>query len=105
MFLSQHYKLLQRFPKSVRELFERHALDETPQSDDPAFIHAAGGRFFQTRLCSRRQKEKPGSRISGSKSTTLATIGITREQPTIYWISCGNCGAPMNGCAFYQVAK
>ena len=29
-----------RFPDSVRELFERHALEETPKSDDPAFIRA-----------------------------------------------------------------
>ena len=29
-----------QFPPSVQELFERHALDETPKSDDPAFIHA-----------------------------------------------------------------
>jgi hydroxypyruvate reductase len=28
------------FPASVRELFERHALEETPHSDDPAFIRA-----------------------------------------------------------------
>src|SRR6266568_827147 len=27
-----------QFPPSVQELFERHALDETPKSDDPAFI-------------------------------------------------------------------
>jgi len=27
-------------PRSVAELFERHALDETPKSDDPAFIRA-----------------------------------------------------------------
>ena len=30
--------LLPRFPAAVRELFERHALEETPKSDDPAFI-------------------------------------------------------------------
>jgi glycerate 2-kinase len=29
-----------QFPSSVRELFERHALEETPKSDDPAFIRA-----------------------------------------------------------------
>jgi glycerate 2-kinase len=29
-----------KFPPSVRELFERHALEETPNSDDPAFIRA-----------------------------------------------------------------
>lgn len=31
---------VQQFPAPVRELFERHALDETPKSDDPAFIRA-----------------------------------------------------------------
>ena len=33
-------RLLNQFPPSVRELFERRALDETPKSDDPAFIRA-----------------------------------------------------------------
>jgi len=28
------------FPPAVRELFDRHALEETPKSDDPAFIRA-----------------------------------------------------------------
>ena len=32
------YKM--QFPHSVQELFERHALEETPKSDDPAFIRA-----------------------------------------------------------------
>src|SRR6266568_1310661 len=32
--------LLNKFPPSVRDLFERRALDETPKSDDPAFIRA-----------------------------------------------------------------
>ncbi len=34
------YDLLTQFPKSTRELFERHALDETPKSDDPVFHRA-----------------------------------------------------------------
>jgi glycerate 2-kinase len=34
------YDLLAQFPPSVRELFERHALEETPKSDDPAFQRA-----------------------------------------------------------------
>lgn len=34
------YKMLDSFPASVRELFERHALEETAKSDDPAFVHA-----------------------------------------------------------------
>jgi hydroxypyruvate reductase len=36
----EKYALLEQFPISVRELFQRHALEETPKSDDPAFVHA-----------------------------------------------------------------
>jgi glycerate 2-kinase len=36
--LATKYKM--QFPPSVQELFKRHALDETPKSDDPAFIRA-----------------------------------------------------------------
>jgi hydroxypyruvate reductase len=36
----EKYALLGQFPQSVRELFERHALEETPKSDDPAFVRA-----------------------------------------------------------------
>ena len=38
--LGARHKLLPQLPASVRELFERHALEETPKSDDPAFIRA-----------------------------------------------------------------
>lgn len=34
------YGLLDQFPRSVRELFERRALEETPKSDDPAFLRS-----------------------------------------------------------------
>jgi hydroxypyruvate reductase len=34
------YDLLKQLPYSARELFERHALEETPKSDDPAFQRA-----------------------------------------------------------------
>ena len=33
----EKYGILQQFPQSTRELFERHALEETPKSDDQAF--------------------------------------------------------------------
>lgn len=33
----EKYELLKQFPASMRELFERHALEETPKSDDPVF--------------------------------------------------------------------
>jgi hydroxypyruvate reductase len=36
--LAAKYKM--QFPLSVQELFDRRALDETPKSDDPAFIRA-----------------------------------------------------------------
>jgi hydroxypyruvate reductase len=35
--IAAKHKLLEQFPASARELFERHALEETPKSDDPAF--------------------------------------------------------------------
>src|SRR5208283_1493844 len=38
--IAAKYNLVDRFPKSVADLFRQHALDETPKSDDPAFIRA-----------------------------------------------------------------
>jgi glycerate 2-kinase len=38
--IAEKYELLKQFPPSTRELFERHALEETPKSDDPAFVRA-----------------------------------------------------------------
>jgi glycerate 2-kinase len=35
--IAEKYELLRRFPVSTRELFECHALEETPKSDDPVF--------------------------------------------------------------------
>jgi len=35
--IAEKYGLLAQFPASARELFERHALDETPKSDDQSF--------------------------------------------------------------------
>jgi glycerate 2-kinase len=35
--IASKYNLREKFPPSVRELFERHALEETPNSDDVAF--------------------------------------------------------------------
>ena len=35
--ICEKYDLLKHFPESTRELFERHAIDETPKSDDPVF--------------------------------------------------------------------
>src|SRR6201993_987721 len=35
--IAEKYDLAAQFPASTRELFEKHALEETPKSDDPAF--------------------------------------------------------------------
>jgi len=38
--IAADYELLPQFPQSTRELFEQHALEETPKSDDPIFHRA-----------------------------------------------------------------
>jgi glycerate 2-kinase len=38
--IAAKYKLVDQFPKSVADLLRQHALDETPKSDDPAFVRA-----------------------------------------------------------------
>jgi len=34
------YGLIDQFPKSVADIFRQHVLEETPKSDDPAFVRA-----------------------------------------------------------------
>jgi len=38
--ISAEYGLVEQFPSSVSDLFRRNALEETPKSDDPAFVRA-----------------------------------------------------------------
>jgi hydroxypyruvate reductase len=38
--IAERHNIIPHLPESVRELFQRHALEETPKSDDPAFIRA-----------------------------------------------------------------
>jgi hydroxypyruvate reductase len=38
--IAAKHRLPEQFPASVRELFQRHALEETPKSDDPAFLRS-----------------------------------------------------------------
>jgi len=38
--IAAKYGLIEQLPLSVRELFQRHALEETPKSDDPAFLRS-----------------------------------------------------------------
>jgi hydroxypyruvate reductase len=55
--IAQRYELLQQFPQSTRELFERHALEETPKSDDPAFQRAR----WWTLLSNQTASEEAGA--------------------------------------------
>ncbi len=38
--IAAKYGLIDQFPKSVADLFRQHTLEETPKSDDPAFVRA-----------------------------------------------------------------
>ncbi len=38
--IAAKYDLIVQLPKSVADLFRQHTLDETPKSDDPAFVRA-----------------------------------------------------------------
>jgi len=38
--IAAQHNLVEQFPKSVADLFRQHALEETPKSDDPAFVRA-----------------------------------------------------------------
>ena len=38
--IAEKYELAPQFPHSTQELFEKRALEETPKSDDPAFVRA-----------------------------------------------------------------
>jgi glycerate 2-kinase len=38
--IAEKYKLVEQFPDSVADIFRQHALEETPKSDDPAFVRA-----------------------------------------------------------------
>ncbi len=38
--IAREYSMLQEFPASVRELFDRHALEETPKKNDVAFARS-----------------------------------------------------------------
>jgi glycerate 2-kinase len=38
--IAARYEMTPQFPASVRRIFERHLLDETPKSDEDAFVHS-----------------------------------------------------------------
>jgi hydroxypyruvate reductase len=48
--IAAKYNLVDQFPKSVADLFQQQALDETPKSDDPAFIRARWWTVLSNRV-------------------------------------------------------
>ncbi len=48
--IAAQYNLIEQFPKSVADLFLQHALDETPKSDDPAFVRARWWTVLSNRI-------------------------------------------------------
>ena len=48
--IAAQYNLVEQFPDSVADLFRRHALDETPKSDDPAFVRARWWTVLSNKL-------------------------------------------------------
>ena len=48
--IAARYDLVEQFPQSVADLFRQHALDETPKSDDPAFIRARWWTVLSNRV-------------------------------------------------------
>src|ERR1700681_616387 len=48
--IAAKYNLVDQFPSSVADLFRQHALDETPKSDDPAFVRARWWTVLSNRV-------------------------------------------------------
>jgi hydroxypyruvate reductase len=48
--IAAKYDLLEKFPKPVADLFQQHALEETPKSDDPAFVRARWWTVLSNRV-------------------------------------------------------
>jgi glycerate 2-kinase len=54
--IAEKHGLLQQFPPSTRELFERQALEETPKSDDPAFCRSRWGTILSNQTAVEQAK-------------------------------------------------
>jgi len=50
----QRYQLLPQFPPSVRVVFEQDLLQETPKSDEPAFVHARWWPILSSGMAARQ---------------------------------------------------
>jgi hydroxypyruvate reductase len=51
--IASEYNIVPQFPASVRELFERHALEETPKKDDVAFHRSRWWKILSSETAER----------------------------------------------------
>jgi glycerate 2-kinase len=69
--IASKHRLPEHFPASVRELFERHALEETPKSDDPAFLRSRRWTVLSNSTlleASRKEAERSGFSVEVDNS-------------------------------------
>jgi glycerate 2-kinase len=69
--IAAKHRLLEQFPASVRELFQRHALEETPKSDDPAFHRSRWWTVLSNSTlleAARRKAERQGFTVEVDNS-------------------------------------
>ncbi len=50
----ERYRLVEKFPPSVRVVFEHKLLQETPKSDEPAFVHARWWPILSSGLAAKQ---------------------------------------------------
>ena len=55
--IAAEHSMMQEFPTSVRELFEKHALEETPKKDDPAFARSRWWKVLSNETAERAAAE------------------------------------------------
>jgi len=61
--IAERYGLIEQLPASVRELFEHHALEETPKSEDPSFHRSRWWTVLSNRTlleATRAEAERAG---------------------------------------------
>jgi glycerate 2-kinase len=69
--IAAKHGLPEEFPASVRELFQRHALEETPKSDDPAFHRSRWWTVLSNTTlleASRKEAERHGFTVEVNNS-------------------------------------
>ena len=98
--IAEKYGMLPQFPNSVRELFQRHALDETPKPDNLAFHRS---RWWPL-LSNASLLESGGgggatSRFHRRRSTTVVMTGTMLARRTTCSNACASCGRNPNGPA------